>query len=52
MACRALGMAMLQLALPTKEEEVPQHSWGAQAVQAVAASGGCQVGPWLELQVH
>lgn len=45
-------MAMLQLALQAKKEEVPQHSWGAQAVQAAAAAGGRQVGPGLELQAH
>lgn len=45
-------MGVLQLALQAEEEEVPQHSWGAQAVQAAAAAGGCQVGPRLDLQVH
>ena len=43
---------MLQLALQAKKEEVPQHSRGAQAVQAAAAPGGCQVGPGLELQAY
>ena len=50
--CRAESMGFLQLAFQAKEEEVPQHPWGAKAVQAATAAGRGQVGAWLELQVH